>query len=59
MRCEHEACVCEVTEGRFCSDHCRHNVSNIDSPCQCGHVDCDRHQEKKQTSPGVNDPVPG
>lgn len=58
MQCEHEACVCE-TEGRFCSDHCRDHMSNIDVPCRCGHVECETYQDKKQTSPGINDPIPG
>lgn len=59
MQCEHETCVCEATQGQFCSDYCRDNMGNVDAPCSCGHVECETHHEKKQTSPGANDPVVG
>lgn len=53
MQCRHEVCVCEVSGGdEYCSDHCR-NSGSADA-CDCGHADCELHQEKRRMSPGIN-----
>lgn len=55
MECRHEACVCNVTEGEYCSEQCRQNAGTGSDTCNCGHPDCELHQEKKRVSPGIND----
>lgn len=55
MECRHEACVCNVTEGEYCSEHCRQHADMSSDTCNCGHPDCELHQQKKRVSPGPND----
>lgn len=54
MDCRHEACVCNVTEGEYCSDHCRENAGHAGDVCSCGHPECELHHEKRRMSPGPN-----
>ncbi len=44
MKCVHEMCGCEVTEGQeYCSDFCRqptHSKMGTGDDCGCGHDAC-------------------
>jgi hypothetical protein len=44
MRCQHEGCRCDVSEGQgFCSDYCTQHASESGQgshACECGHPQC-------------------
>ena len=49
QNCAHEACDCEVEEGKgvtkdgelFCSNHCANTGTSAADSCECGHEDCE------------------
>jgi len=44
MRCQHDGCTCDVTEGEgFCSQTCRDHGADMaheQHGCDCGHPAC-------------------
>lgn len=54
MNCAHDGCVCQVSGDEFCSDYCAGHRSQAEEMCDCGHRECELHQEKRRKSPGRN-----
>ena len=55
MRCEHDSCHCEATDGRFCSAYCANAAAEREEGlCSCGHDGCHPEHEVHGREPQVS-----